>query len=138
MTTIEINGQTYRINKLNALAQFHITRRLSPLLATVGTSLAGLQLGLKAGALDFVAILDPMTEILAKMPEDDANYIIFTCLDKVARQVGERYAPVATNGQLMFEDIEMPFMLQLVFEVIKDSLGNFIGGLAGAVTLPSS
>lgn len=137
-TTTDINGQTYRLGKLGALPQFHISRRLSPLLAVAGTSLAGLKLSLDTDVSEFASILEPVTEIIAKMPEEDVNYILFTCLNVVARKQGEQWAPITRTGQLMFEDIDMPTMLQIVFGVLKNNLGNFMKGLGGAEPSPSS
>lgn len=137
-TTTTINGQEYRLGKLGALPQFHISRRLSPMLAATGTSLVGLKLGMDTEVSEFARILEPVTEIIAKMPEDDVNYILFTCLNVVSRKQGEQWAPITRNGQLMFEDIDMPAMLQIVFGVIKINLGNFLKGLGGVAPSPSS
>ena len=129
---IEISGMTYRVGKLNALAQFHVSRRLAPVMAAIGLSLQSLTLGINADLTDFSAVLGPAAEVMAAMKDDDANYIIFTCLAQVSRKDGERYAPVVNNGQFMYADIDLPVMLRLVVEVLRTNLGNFLQELSGA------
>ena len=43
----------------------------------------------------------------------------------VSRQNGTVYTSIFTSGQLMFDDIDMMDMLQIVARVVGDSLGNF-------------
>lgn len=138
MITIEIKGQTYQVGRLNALAQFHVSRRLSPLLATLGTSLASLRGGLSLDLSEFLPLLEPITEIMASMPEDSVNYVIFTCLGVVKRQQGEKFASVTTGNHVMFEDIDMPVMIQLVVAVLKENLGNFLMELSAEAPSPTN
>jgi len=128
--TIDLDGKTYRIGKMSALAQFHVSRRLAPVLAAVGISLQVLTAGSKASIEDMAAVLGPAAEVMAKMSDDDSNYIIFTCLQVVARKDDERYAPVASGGLLAYQDIDMPIMIRLVVEVLRVNLGNFLQGLS--------
>lgn len=130
-TKIDINGQTYVIEKLPALAQFHVTRRLAPILATMGISVQSLSAGSKMAIDDFLPVMGPVSEVIAHMSDDEVNYIIFTCLNVVSRQQGDKFARIsAPNVQtLMFADIDMGIMLRLTVEVVKDSLGNFMQGL---------
>lgn len=139
MMTIEVKGLTYRIGQMDAVSQFHVTRRIGPLLATMGLSLSQLSTGMNLDMDDFAPILGPVTEMMAKMSDEDANYVIFTCLSVVARdQGGSKFAPITSSGHLMFEDIDMPGMLRLVIEVLKSNLGAFLQGLGAEVTSPSS
>ena len=127
MDEIEINGQLYRVGKMPALTQFHVSRRLAPVLAAMGFSAE------KFAGASIEDALGPIAQVVAKMPEDDVNYIIFAALDVVQRKQGERYSPVrAGNGRMLFEDIDMPTMLRLTVEAVKVSLGGFFALLPGA------
>ncbi len=130
-TKIEIAGQQYAVEKLPALAQFHVTRRLAPILATMGISIQALSQGSKMAIDDFLPIMGPVSEVIAHMSDEEVNYIIFTCLAVVSRQSGDKFARItAPNTEtLMFQDIDMGTMLRLTVEVVKDSLGNFMQGL---------
>lgn len=140
---ITINGHNYRIGKLDALKQFHITRRLAPALASVGLGIAQLQQAgqqvIGEGMEAFMPVLGPVSEVVAKMSDEDTNYILFTCLAVVTReQDGGRFARVVSDRQLMFEDIDMVLMLRLTVEVVRLNLQGFFSGLGAETQLPSS
>lgn len=128
-TRLEVAGNNYNIGKLSPMVQFNVTRRLAPLLAQMGISLQTLQKGMQTDMTDFLPVLGPVTEALARISDEDANYIIFTCLDVVSRQSGEKWGRINSGANLMYEDIDMPTMLRLVVEVIKENLGSFMRGL---------
>lgn len=126
---IEIGDQKYAIRKMDAISQFHIARKLAPIIAAMGDTLQVEDDGLKA----FV----PLAEAIAGLPEDDVNAVIDRCLSVVSRSNGAGWSPV-WNGAAkrpMFDDIDMVAMLQLVVAVIKDALGNFTGGPLSGLTV---
>lgn len=137
-TEIEVAGQTYRIGKLNAIQQFHVSRRLGPVMAAVGISLQSLSAGMLADLSDFSAIIGPATEVMSKMTDEETNYIIFTCLGCVGRQEEARWAPVVQGSNFMYQDIDMPVMIRLVVAVLQDNIGNFLQGLSGESSLQGS
>ena len=125
---VEINGQSYRIGRLDAKKQFHVARRLAPLLAGLGGALKG-------EAKGFAEMVSPIAEALAKMSDEDSDYVIDTCLAVVARQQGSDWAGVmARNGGLMFQDIDLPAMLRLAVAVIQHNLGSFFPGGPSTLT----
>lgn len=137
MSEITINSQTYRTGKINALQQFHVSRRLAPILATMGVSLQQLASGMQMSMDDFMPTLIPVSEMLARMPEEDANYIIFTCLAAVERKQNDMWAPCVSGTSMMFQDMDLPTMMRLVVEVCKDNLGAFLKGLGEPANSPS-
>lgn len=140
MNYIEVNGARYQIGKLSAMQQFHLGRRLGPALIMAGIGIDMLRKGMRPDMDDIIAIAQPILEVLSKMDDKEAEYIIFTALRAVSIQQGDKYAPLMTadGARLMFENIEMPDMMRLVGEVIKDNLGNFLKGLDGELTSSSS
>jgi hypothetical protein len=70
--------------------------------------------------------LPKIAESLADMSEEDTNAIILPCLSVVARQNGKVWTPVMSQNELMFDDIDLMSMLQIVGRVVGDSLGNFL------------
>lgn len=140
-TEITIKTEVYRIGKLNAFEQFHVARRLAPALFVLGKNFAGID-GTAEGAsmLDSLAgAIGPLAEVIARMTDDESNYVLTTCLGVCSRKQGTALAaiilerkianPNTTSYQLMFDDIDMAVMLQLVFAVLKDNLGNFLAAL---------
>jgi hypothetical protein len=126
---VEISGQQYRIGRLDAKRQFHVARRLAPLLAGLGGALKG-------EAKGFAEMVSPIAEALAKMSDEDTDYVLDTCLLVVQRQSGQGWQSVMVkNGGLLFQDIDLPAMLQLTVAVIQQNLGSFFpGGPSSALT----
>lgn len=144
MSTTEIDNHSYRVGKLDVLQQLHLARRLAPMLAVMGVTAHQLMQGdTKEGIDGFMPLLAPITEIVARMTDEEANYIIFRCLAVVERAIPisaseVKYQHVSVQEQLMFQDMDMGTMLRLVVEVVKVNLGGFMKGLGDAAPSPSS
>lgn len=132
-----IKGCDYRVGKLSVFDQLKVTRKLLPvlagLLADFGSVRALLPVDGKIDNAQFDAlapvlekVLPRIAEELSALSEDDTNAIIHPCLAMVVRKNGTIWAPVFRSGELMFEDIDLFVMLQLVARVVADSLGNFL------------
>jgi hypothetical protein len=122
---VEVGGHKYRIGRIDARKQFHVARRLAPLLAGMG--------GLANKSAGFAAVLAPITEALSSMSDEDVDYVLDACLGVCQRlQQDGRPAPVMTRSGLMFEDIDMGQMIQLAVKVIQENLGGFFPGAAAA------
>lgn len=138
----EINGKQYRSGKLDAFKQFHVARRLAPLLSGVSSAVktegatpaAEGETTAPAPKRDFADFLEPMADAIAHMPDADCDYILFTCLGAVQRQEGTSWAKLVAPGNrsLMFDDIDMGVMINITLKVIQDNLGNFFSA-PGAV-----
>lgn len=133
MTEFELNGQTYRMGKLNAFAQFHVSRRIAPIIPTLVPVFMKLS---KDGSLtddlgSLAEVLGPFADGIAAMTDEASEYVIGNCLSVIQRQNGSLWAPVwnAQNRVCMFDDIELITMIQLVVRVIQQSLGPFMAGL---------
>lgn len=128
----EIKGQQYRANKLNVFDQLRVSRKLLPVLSGLLGELKVLK-QLKSGQITlddaFKTALPAIAQTLADLSDEDSNAIIHPCLSVVLRQQGSHYVAIFNNGQLMFDDIDLMSMLQIVARVVGDSLGNFWGGL---------
>jgi hypothetical protein len=122
---VEIGGQKYRIGRIDARKQFHVARRLAPLLA----GMSGLT---KGGGFD--ALVGPLTAAISGMSDEDVDYVLDACLGVCQRiQPNGQGAPViARSGGMMFEDIDMGQMVQLAVKVIQENLGGFLPGAAAA------
>ena len=121
--TIEVGGNSYRIGRLDARKQFHVARRLAPILPALG--------GMKTGK-DMMMSIAPVAEALSKMSEEDTDYVLDTCLAVCQRIQGNgQGAPLmARGGGLMFQDIDMPQMIQLTIQVLRENLAGFFPAAA--------
>lgn len=122
----EINGQQYRSGKLNARQQFHVARRLAPVLG-------GLAAASQGASTDFAHFLQPIADAIAGMSDADCDYILDTCLGVVQRQQGSAWALILVNKAQMFDDIDLGVMLQIASKVITENLGGFFQGSAASV-----
>ena len=136
----EIKGVKYRVAKLSVFDQLKVTRKLLPVLAGMMSDFGSIRSRLPAdGKIDtvkfeqlkpvFETMLPRIAEELSSLTEDDTDAIIHPCLAVVSRRHMDGWVPVFNSGQLMFDDIALLTMLQLVARVVADSLGNFLQGL---------
>lgn len=130
---IELNGNTYRIGKLNAMDQFHVSRRIAPIIPTlIPVFLKLAQGGGLTGNLTALGdALLPFAEGISSMSDEASEFVLATCLSVVHRQTGTTWAPVWSKAAkaTMFDDIDLSVLLNLAIRVIKDSLEPFIRGL---------
>lgn len=119
----ELDGHTYRVGKLDARAQFHIVRRLAPVLGELAPALQGGQGGFAA--------LPAIAGAVAKLSDTDADYCIFGLLKVVSRKQpnGLGWGPVSTGELLMYDDIDMTKMLKLAWEALSFNMSGFFVGL---------
>lgn len=131
----EIKGITYRTSKLSVFDQLKVTRKLLPVIAGIMPDIQSIKGALpkdgeKADPEAVYKVLEKalpkIAETLADMSEEDTNAIIFPCLSVIARKNVNVWAPVMNSDTLMFDDINLMDMLQMVGRVVGDSLGNFL------------
>ena len=140
MEIIPIGGHDYTIGRLNALDQLHVSRKIAPIVPNIMPILTEVAKGdlekviesieadenaELAGLEPLAKALEPFMEAIAKMPEDDVNYVIYKCLSVVKRNG----AVVCRGESIMFDDLDMNHLLPLTVAVIRTNLGNFIQGL---------
>lgn len=138
---MNIAGQDYRFGKMEPKEQYHVMRRLAPLLGSMGGALMGL---LEAGDNDDKAramreiseALGPLAEALADMPDERFDYVIDHCLLHVSRMGPDKvFHPIYIANpkgppSRMFADIDALTELRLVSEVIKSNLAPFFAQLS--------
>ena len=140
-----IKGMNYRANKLGVFEQLKVSRKLLPILAGLMADFSSIKAmlptttKLDSGNLDklepvFNTLLPRIADELSKLTEEDTNAIIHPCLAMVVRENGKQWTPVFRSGELMFDDIDLFSMLQLVARVVADSLGNFLPELPDNAT----
>lgn len=131
-----IKGIDYKFIKLPALAQFHVVRRLAPiigdLLTALGPNVKDLKEGQDLSEEQMLKIIAPVMGAISKLSDDDANYVIFSLLKPVTRKAtaGGGWSKITTDGNIiMFEDIDLQAMVQLCVESFMVNLGGFINAL---------
>lgn len=124
---IEIDGQSYMLGQLDAMKQFHVTRRIAPVLAKLR----------EGGDHDIMSVL---IMAIGELSDVDSEYVVQTCLAGCRRkQAGDAgWAMIYRHGQLLFQDITMPAMLRLTWATLQANLADFFTGLrSGSAPLGS-
>lgn len=136
MSEFELKGETYRVDKLDARTQFHLTRKLAPVipalipLFTMVAKKGEIEKALNGGdSSELAKAAEPLANALAGMSDEHADYVIDVCMQAVARKQGDRWMRVWSSGGSMFDDMELDTILPLCVRVLRENLGGFIAGL---------
>lgn len=128
MNTFTLEGNEYLVEPLAARKQFHILRRLTPILA----GLAGAAQG--GGADNVEAILSKIGDGLSSLNDEDADYCFFGLLSSVKRkQVGAGWIDVVVENNVMFSDLKMQILLQLVVKSFQANFNDFFSCLPQSI-----
>lgn len=131
---VEIDGKVYAIARMDVFVQFHVARRLGPLAPTILTYLAR-----PPKERDMMDLFYPLMSTLSTLSDNDTDYILNQCLSVVSLKQDKGFAKIWSSGGLMFDDITMPTMLQLTWQVILKDIASFfpsIPATSEAVTAP--
>lgn len=125
----ELKGQQYRTVKMDVFTQLRVSRKLLPVLAGMASDINIIRDA--AGDQDKVMsaiqlVLPKIAVTLADMSDDSVDAIVKPCLSVVSRQNGTNWASLISSGQLMFDDINLPTMLDIVGKVIGENVGDFL------------
>lgn len=123
MNEFEVDGQVYRSKKMNARTQFHVMRRMAPILAPLQAVASG----------DMSGSLVALAEAIGSLSDEASDYVLDRCLEVVERKQGEGgWAKVKLDGgPAMFADIDLMALLQIAANVLRDNYAAlFQKGLA--------
>lgn len=133
MSEVEIDGNRYRIGRLNAIKQFHVSRRIAPIIPTlipvfIKLKVAGELTGDFAG---LAGVVQPFADGIAAMSDEDSEFILSSCLSVARRAVNDKWTPVwsAQANDCMFDDMDLGVLMHIAIRVIQDNLAPFIRGL---------
>ncbi len=122
----EIDGHTYKIATIDARSQFHIARRLAPILGRIAP----------LANLGGEAVLPALASAVGELSDEDADYVLFGALKHVSRkqEQGLGWGPVATGNNIMYSDINMMGMLKLAWEALSFNMAGFFSALPSGLT----
>jgi hypothetical protein len=128
-----IGERTYRFARLDTFSQLHVLRRLGPafvgaipaLMAFLDTSAATPE-DRKAEVLEeLLRGIPSMVAALSEMSDESVEYVVNKCFTAVYVQQGQTWAPLRKGTTTMFADLDLAVTGQIVFQVLKESLGGF-------------
>ena len=127
MREVEVGGRTYRLGQLNAFEQWHLFRRVAPIMAGLGEGAVKMRNradgGEEAGDEAMLDLLSPVVEVLSQMTDAESDYIMHKCLAKVQRKNEQgAWGPVMSHGQLLFSDeMDMATVFRLTMEMLREN-----------------
>lgn len=132
--SFSINGVSFKLNKLSAFKQFHIVRRLAPILGEMLPVLQKLQgLNKAESQSDQLALLEPIMKGLGGLSDADSDKVLLGLLSCVEMQQSTgNWAFLVRNDQLMFGDLDLPVMLQAAGRAFAYNMAGFFSGLQPA------
>jgi hypothetical protein len=134
MTEFELGGRKFKIGKINAFKQFHLVRRLAPILADMLPAVGDLQKLSKKQQEEFdqtAKILAPVLTGFSKLSDQDSEFVLYGLLSCVEVQLGNSWSKVSTESMLMIQDLELPSLLQIAARSFMSNLSSFF------LTLPA-
>lgn len=137
MAQVQIGEHTYEIGRLSAKKQFHVSRKLLPISRAFGEVWSDVVIFIGEDGEEreenteaIFRVVGQLSEAFAALPDKDVDMVIDTCLAVARRQNagGVGFSPVLSSsptGELMFQDMDMPEMLLIVWHTLKENMGNF-------------
>lgn len=119
--TVVIDGKTYKLNKINAMIQFHIFRRAGSLVVEAFSSLGKISNAKTKNLSEekqfalFAKDLEPVLAALSKLSDTDSEYVLNKLLGAIEVHQPEHnmWARVANPDGGMMIELELPVMMQL-------------------------
>lgn len=131
----EIGAKKFKVNKINAFEQFHIVRRLAPILSDLIPIANKMSKKNKAqedqvDETDFEA-LGPIFMGIGKLSDEDANRVLLGLCSAIEmhQPKSNSWAYIVRGGNLMFSDFELPELLQLAGRAFQYNMAGFFSML---------
>ena len=135
----KIGQYTYRLGKMDARKQFHVLRRISPLLVSMealpqlfaiimAKRKEGQPMPEEDAGMILISAAQPFVKAMAKMEDTDLDYVINACFAVSARLTADGKAQplLAMDGaSFMFADLTMADMLLICFHSVEENHGSF-------------
>lgn len=138
MQDVKIGDNSYRVAKLPAIKQLNLARKLTPVVAGMGSMIGAFDAENLEQIANSLKDFKPFADALAAMPDEQFEGLMLLCLTAVSRQSGSVFTPLlASNGAMMFDDVDLPTLLQLIWVVIQENVLGYFLAPASNSTAPS-
>jgi hypothetical protein len=136
----DIGGVNFKLRKIDAFKQFHIVRRIAPILSELLPALKDVGAGFKnleslseAEKFDQMAkIVTPIMDGLSKLSDQDSEFVLLGLLAAVEVNTSGAWSTVAKGSMLMRQDLDLPVLLQLAGRAFMFNLSSFFAVLPRA------
>lgn len=141
-TEFEVNGKNYRADKMDAIKQLHLVRKIGPIIAKIAPNFSGPQ-GMESSGTDpvplpgaqslsdVIKLIEPVLDAIHDMDDADVNYILKLTGSVTSREEAPgKWIPIWNQraGMLQFQDITLQALVQIILTSIQENVGDFLGG----------
>lgn len=128
-----IGDKKFQLTKIDAFKQFHIVRRLGPILGGI-IPIAQKLKGFDAKGMSederldqFAELLSPIMTGISKLSDADANLVLLGLCSSVSIHQPQfnNWAKVATGEVLSFTELTLPVLLQIAGRAFAFNLADF-------------
>lgn len=135
----EENGYKFKLNKIDTFKQFHIVRRIGPILGDIMPVVAKLRSKFKdmeeeqdeGKKFEQIALLiHPIMQGLSKLSDQDADFVLLGLLSAIEMQQiningSSLWMKVSNDSGLQFQSLELPTLLQIAGRSFAYNLRSF-------------
>lgn len=132
MQDFELGGRKFKVGKMNAFKQFHVVRRIAPILADLLPAIKEVQkINKKVDKTESekfeeaAQLLGPLLNGFSKLSDDDSDKVLLSLLMCAEVQLGGAWSKVATENMIMVQDLELPALLQIAGRAFMFNLSSF-------------
>lgn len=139
MNSFQIGTKTFKLNKIDVFKQFHIARRIGPILVDILPALTSLkkisdkqnELSEEKKFEEITKLLTPLLNGFSKLSDEDFNKVLLGLLSSVDYQQPTlgNWARVATDSIILFQDLEMTELVQIASRAFMFNLQGFFHAL---------
>jgi hypothetical protein len=137
--SFKIGEHDFKLNKINAFKQFHVVRRVAPILGKLGIVLPELAKSAKKGEHksqdeqfeEMAKFLEPIMDGFSKLSDEDSEFVLIQllCAVEVHQKQFNTWARMASDKGLMFDQFELPVLLQCAGRSFMFNLSGFFASL---------
>jgi len=133
----EFKGQKFKLSKIDAFKQFHVIRKLGPILGSILPSFKdfkALESSKKHSALsesdkfDKIAkIAQPFLKGMSELSKEDSEMVLLGLLSaaEVYQPEHKLWARVAKDDVMLMQNLNLPTMFMVAYQAMMFNLSNF-------------
>jgi hypothetical protein len=135
--SFELNGKQFQLSKIDAFKQFHIVRKIAPILGDLIPAMKDMHKVMNVESLSesekfdqFAQIAAPLMNGISRLSDVDADRVLYGLLSSVEmKQEAGNYARVASGDMLMIQNLDLSILLQLAGRAFIFNLQDFFAAL---------
>lgn len=137
--SFQIGDREFKVSKINAMKQYHIVRKIAPILGELLPNLKEIAVSKKdVDAMNseeqfeqIAKIASPIMNGLSKLNDKDSEYVLYSLLAAVEMKQGSgNWARIVTGeSTLMFQDLDLATLIQAAGRAFMFNMSGFFAVL---------